>query len=140
MAYDKSKQHTPYLLDKPLNIIIMKYQFTTEGSKPQTKYHLVKLLSESSMECVWEQTVSTPLNSAEMFQFLSVRMPKGFLFEVRESSKLMPTNGIIGLDSLARILSNIKPLKQKVVISICGERKVYELDADKLETLLKSLE
>ena len=118
----------------------MKYQFTTEGSKPQTNYWTVRLLSEASMECCWEQTVSTPLNSAELFQFIGVRMPKGFLFEVKESSRLSPTNGIIGLDSLARILSNIKPLKQKVVISICGEKKVYELDADKLETLLKSLE
>lgn len=118
----------------------MKYQFTTEGSKPQTNYWEVRLLNEASMECCWEQTVSTPLTDKELFSFVSIRVPKGFLFEVKESSKLFPTNGIIGLDSLARILSNIKPLKQKVVISICGERKMYELDADKLETLLKSLE
>ena len=118
----------------------MKYQFTTEGSKPQTNYWAVRLINEASLECCWEQTVSTPLTSDELCSFLSVRMPKGFLFEVKESSKLMPTNGIVGLDTLARIISNIKPLKQKVVISICGEKKVYEFDADKLETLLKSLE
>ena len=118
----------------------MKYQFTTEGSKPQTNYWTVRLLNEASMECCWEQTVSTPLTDKELFSFISVRVPKGFLFEVKESSKLLPTNGIIGLDSLARILSNIKPLKQKVIITICGEKKTYELDAEKLETLLKSLE
>ena len=118
----------------------MKYQFTTEGSKPQTNYWTVRLLNEASMECCWEQTVSTPLTDKELFSFVFVRVPKGFFFEVKESSKLLPTNGIIGLDSLARILSNIKPLKQKVIITICGEKKTYELDADKLETLLKSLE
>lgn len=118
----------------------MKYQFTTEGSKSQTLYWDVRLINSESGEVCWEQTVSTPLNKDELTEFINERLKEGFLCSVSEGCKVCALNGVIGLDSLARILSNIKPLKQKVVIFICGERKVYELDADKLESLLKSLE
>lgn len=136
----------------------MKYQFTTEGSKPQTKYHHIRIfqcddsMTYSQYECV----VSTPLTADILINFLRE------LFDKKCASlgindleigllETYPTNptiktlrfGVlptIGLDSIARIISNIKPLKQKVVITICGERKTYEVDPDKFETLLKSLE
>ena len=85
--------------------------------------------------------MSTPLTHIELDEFISAR-----LFGVTESWSCAVGIGdksddtIIGLDTMARILSNIKPLKQKVIVTICGEKKTYELDADKLETLLKSLE
>lgn len=145
MVYDKSKHHTPYPLDKPLNIIIMKYQFTTEGSKSQTIYHKVTLYGPGSIEdreALWRGTVSTPLTHTELGEFIAARLfgvTEGWSYSVGVGDK-NSADTIIGLDSLARILSNIKPLKQKVIISICGEKKMYELDADKLETLLKSLE
>lgn len=120
----------------------MKYQFTTEGSKPQTIYHRVTLYGPNpEHEVMWKGVVSTPLTHIELDEFISAR-----LFGVTESWSCAVGIGdksadtIIGLDTLARILSNIKPLKQKVIISICGEKKVYDLDAEKLETLLKSLE
>ena len=120
----------------------MKYQFTTEGSKPQTIYHKVTLYGPTpEHEVMWKGTVSTPLTHIELDEFISARLfgaTEGWSCTVGIGDKNADT--IIGLDTMARILSNIKPLKQKVIISICGERKVYELDADKLETLLKSLE
>ena len=120
----------------------MKYQFTTEGSKPQTIYHKVTLYGPTSEhEVMWKGVVSTPLTHIELDEFISARLfgvTEGWSCAVGIGDKNADT--IIGLDTMARILSNIKPLKQKVVISICGEKKVYELDADKLETLLKSLE
>ena len=120
----------------------MKYQFTTEGSKPQTIYHKVTLYGPTpEHEVMWKGTVSTPLTHIELDEFISARLfgvTEGWSCAVGIGDKSDDT--IIGLDTMARILSNIKPLKQRVVISICGERKVYELDADKLETLLKSLE
>ena len=121
----------------------MKYQFTTEGSKPQTIYHKVILYGPTSEhEVMWKGVVSTPLTHIELDKFITARLfgvTEGWWCWVKDADK-DSAEKIIGLDSLARILSNIKPLKQKVVISICGEKKVYELDADKLETLLKSLE
>lgn len=120
----------------------MKYQFTTEGSKSQTIYHKVTLYGPTpEHEVMWRGTVSTPLTHIELGEFISARLfgvTDGWDYAVGIGDKNADT--IIGLDTMARILSNIKPLKQKVVISICGEKKVYELDADKLETLLKSLE
>ena len=120
----------------------MKYQFTTEGSKSQTVYHRVTLYGPTpEHEIMWKGVVSTPLTHIELDEFISARLfgvTEGWSCAVGIGDKSAGT--IIGLDTMARILSNIKPLKQKVVISICEERKVYELDADKLETLLKSLE
>jgi hypothetical protein len=136
----------------------MKYQFTTEGSKSQTKYHHIRIsqYDDNATYSQYECVVSTPLTADTLINFLRE------LFDAKCASlgvndleigllETYPTNptiktlrfGVlptIGLDSICRIISNIKPLKQKVVISICGERKTYELDADKLETLLKSLE
>ena len=121
----------------------MKYQFTTEGSKPQTTYHKVTLFGPTPEEgLMWEAVVSTPLTNMELDSFITARLfgvTEGWHCLVQHADK-DSAERIIGLDTLARILSNIKPLKQKVIISICGERKMYELDADKLETLLKSLE
>lgn len=120
----------------------MKYQFTTEGSKSQTIYHKVVLYGPTSEhEVMWKGIVSTPLTHIELDEFISARLfgvTEGWSCAVGIGDKNDDT--VIGLDTMARILSNIKPLKQKVVISICGEKKTYELDADKLETLLKSLE
>ena len=119
----------------------MKYQFTTEGSKPQTKYYKVTLLGPTAQEgIVWEDIVSTPLTSEELESFIESRLvgiAEGFHCWVKETPKPVKC---IGLDSLARILSNIKPLVVKVRISIDGESKVYSIDAEKLDTLLKSLE
>lgn len=120
----------------------MKYLFSTEGSKPQTIYHKVTLYGPTpEHEVMWRGVVSTPLTHIELDEFISARLfgvTEGWSCAVGIGDKSADT--IIGLDTLARILSNIKPLKQKVVVYICGEKKVYELDADKLETLLKSLE
>ena len=120
----------------------MKYQFTTEGSKPQTVYHKVTLYGPTpEHEVMWKGTVSTPLTQIELDEFISARLfgvTEGWSCAVGIGDK--SDDNIIGLDSMARILSNIKPLKHRVIITICGERKTYELDADKLETLLKSLE
>ena len=120
----------------------MKFQFTTEGSKPQTIYHKVTLYGPTpEHEVMWRGTVSTPLTHIELDEFISARLfgvTEGWSCAVGIGDKNDDT--IIGLDTMARILSNIKPLKQKVIITICGEKKVYDLDADKLETLLKSLE
>lgn len=136
----------------------MKFQFTTEGSKSQTKYHFIEIVSADPKDgehkdgVLFRTFVSTPLDRAELYDVLEKRLHSNKY----ASAELMSINivttydvkpcdwaydiNVIGLDSICRILSNIKPLKQKVVISICGERKTYELDADKLETLLKSLE
>ena len=136
----------------------MKYQFTTEGSKSQTKYHHIRIfqhdasMTYSQYECV----VSTPLTADTLINFLRE------LFDEKCASlgindleigivETYPTNptiktlrfGVlptIGLDSICRIISNIKPVKVKVRISIDGESKMYSIDAEKLDTLLKSLE
>lgn len=125
----------------------MKYQFTTDGSKPQTKYHQVKVLNKETAEILFETYVSTPLPWEMLHNFLNsmledkpyselvVKIGHTFTYDEKPAS-IVP----IGLDSIARILSNIKPLKQKVIITICGERKTYMVDPDKFETLLKSLE
>ena len=121
----------------------MKYQFTTEGSKSQSHVYKVTILGPTPEEGIlWKANVSCPLKESELEDFIEARLigfAEGFHCWVQETDK-DSADTIIGLDTLARILSNIKPLKQKVVISICGEKKTYELDADKLETLLKSLE
>lgn len=130
----------------------MKYQFTTEGSKPQTKYHHIQI--GDAEDILFQAVVSTPLTPFLLGEFLNECLEKNkygnaFHCTVVDDFPKMPSfpdipasisAGPIGLDSICRIISNIKPLKQKVVISICGEKKVYDLDADKLETLLKSLE
>lgn len=122
----------------------MKYQFTIEGSKSQTIYHRVKIFNSDMSENLFECVVSTPLPANLLAEFLrSLLDAKGYRLELSIMETYPKYTGVlqvIGLDSICRIISNIKPLKQKVVISICGEKKVYELDADKLETLLKSLE
>lgn len=129
----------------------MKYQFTTEGSKAQTKYHHIRIIDAESV--LFQTVVSTPLSSFLLGEFLNECLEKtkygnALHCTVVDDFPKMPSypdipasiTAPIGLDTIARIISNIKPLKQKVIISICGERKTYELDADKLETLLKSLE
>ncbi len=130
----------------------MKFQFTTEGSKAQTKYHCVEICSADPKEgALFTACVSTPLNSGELFEVLENRLHANKYaseelmsinivssFDIKPSSWVYDFN-IIGLDTICRIISNIKPLKQKVVISICGEKKTYELDAEKIEKLLESL-
>lgn len=129
----------------------MKFQFTTEGSKSQTKYHHVRIYNSDMSENLFECIVSTPLPAnplAEYLRSLLDAQKYGLELSIRETYPELPTIhqcGFmcvkpVGLDTIARIITNIKPLKQKVIISICGEKKTYELDADKLETLLKSLE
>lgn len=129
----------------------MKYQFTTEGSKSQTKYHHIRIYDSEMSESLFECIVSTPLPATPLAEYLRSLLDAqkyGLELSIRETYPEMPTThqcGFvcvkpIGLDTIARIISNIKPLKQKVVITICGERKTYEVDPDKFETLLKSLE
>lgn len=136
----------------------MKFQFTTEGSKSQTKYHFIEIVSadpkdgEHNDGVLFKACVSTPLDSAELYDALEKRLHSNkygsaelMSINIVATHDVKPSNwvydvSVIGLDSICRIISNIKPLKQKVVITICGEKKTYELDADKLETLLKSLE
>lgn len=125
----------------------MKYQFTTEGSKPQTKYHQVKVINKETAEVLFETYVSTPLPWEMLHTFLnnlleekpypelSVRVGHVFTYEDKPSNI-----DIIGLDSIARIITNIKPLKIKAAIYINGEKKFFSIDADKLDTFLKSLE
>ena len=121
----------------------MKYQFTTEGSTSQTKYYKVNILGPTPEEGIlFSAIVSTPLTLIELDDVLEARLNLNEhccnLSTMIEDTKR--TSPCMGLDSICRVIANIKPLKQKVIISICGERKVYELDADKLESLLKSLE
>ena len=118
----------------------MKYQFTTEGSKSQTIYHSVRLMQENSKDTLFECVVSTPLPDHYLEAFLNDMLQHSQYPIVANIEDSSPSLNIMGLDKIARIISNIKPLKQKVIISICGEKKVYDLDAEKLETLLKSLE
>lgn len=129
----------------------MKFQFTTEGSKSQTKYHHVRIYNSDMSENLFECIVSTPLPAIPLAEYLRSLLDAqkyGLELSIRETYPELPTIhqcGFmcvkpVGLDTIARIITNIKPLKQKVIISICGEKKAYELDADKLETLLKSLE
>lgn len=128
----------------------MKFQFTTEGSKPQTKYHHIRIYDSEMSENLFECIVSTPLPAnplAEYLRSLLDAQKYGLELSIRETYPEMPTMqqcGFmcvkpVGLDTICRIISNIKPLQQKVVISICGERKTYELDAEKIEKLLESL-
>ena len=128
----------------------MKFQFTTEGSKSQTMYHYVRIVNADD-EDLFKCIVSTPLGHDMLQEFLNSKMEKtGHCLEAKvgcsfdkgwaEGERSRNSIDIIGLDNIARIISNIKPLKQKVVITICGERKTYEVDPDKFETLLKSLE
>lgn len=121
----------------------MKYQFTVEGSESQTKYYGVKLIGPfPDEELLFETLVSTPLTILELEDFITKRLfgiMEGWHCVVRHAEK--PINHkVIGLDSLARILSNVKPLTVKVKLAIDGESKTYNIDADKLDTLLKSLE
>lgn len=136
----------------------MKYQFTTEGSKSQTKYHLIEIVSADPKDgehkdgVLFRACVSTPLDRDELYDALEKRLHSNkyasaelmsinivTTHDVRPSDWVYDIN-VIGLDTICRIISNIKPLKQKLTITICGEKRVYELDADKIETLLKSLE
>ena len=121
----------------------MKYQFTTEGSIDPTRYHQVSILDSKTGECLHTLVVSTPLSEEELCEVLGRFKPDyPIVIDAKDitSSIVKYCGKISGLANACRIISNIKPLKQKVVISICGEKKLYELDADKLETLLKSLE
>ena len=121
----------------------MKYQFTTEGSIDPTRYHQVSILDSKTGECLHALVVSTPLSEEELCEVLGRFKPDyPIVIDAKDiTSSIMKYCGkIYGLANACRVISNIKPLKQKVVISICGEKKTYELDADKLETLLKSLE
>ena len=53
----------------------MKFQFTTEGSKPQTKYHCVEICSADQKEGVlFSACVSTPLDKDELFEVLENRL------------------------------------------------------------------
>lgn len=121
----------------------MKYQFTVEGSKDPTRLHQVSVIEQVSGESLHTLVVSTPLTEDELCEVLGRFKPNyPIVIDVRDITEFKGdyTGKIVGLANACRIISNIKPLKQKVIISICGERKAYELDADKLETLLKSLE
>lgn len=125
----------------------MKYQFTTEGSKPQTKYHRIHICERGTDAVLFEAIVSSPAKSLELLLTLQHYLDENphcenmyVSHKAVYDSATHCTPDIISVGTMCRIISNIKPLKQKVVISICGERKTYELDADKLETLLKSLE
>ena len=128
----------------------MKFQFTTEGSKPQTKYHYVEICSADPKEgAIFKACVSTPLDSDELFEVLEKRLHSNkyaseelMSINIVDTFDAKPLNcvSVIGLDSICRIISNIKPLKQRVVIFVCGEKKTYEIDADKLEAFIKSLE
>lgn len=129
----------------------MKYQFTTEGSKPQTKYHNVWVYDSKMEEPLFKCIVSTPLTGGLLSTFLRSILDKtgyGLELSVRQEFSELPSFkecGFmyvrpIGLDTIARILSNVKPLTVKVKLTIDGDSKVYSIDADKLDTLLKSLE
>ena len=121
----------------------MKYQFTTEGSIDPTRYHQVSILDSVTGECLHTLVVSTPLSEDELCEVLGRFKPDyPIVIDAKDITPFKATycGKIYGLANACRVISNIKPLKQKVVISICGEKKTYELDADKLETLLKSLE
>lgn len=124
----------------------MKYQFTTEGSEPQTKYYAVGILGPTPEEgMLFSTVVSTPLTRSELIDVLDARIAlndniSGFSCMVEEGKSRVTSARIIGLDSICRIISNIKPIKVKVRISIEGEAKTYTIDAEKLDTLLKSLE
>ena len=60
----------------------MKYQFTVEGSKPQTIYHKVTLLGPTPEEGImWKAVVSTPLTHMELDDFITARLlgvPEGW--------------------------------------------------------------
>ena len=121
----------------------MKYQFTTEGSFDPTRYHQVSILDSTTGERLHTLVVSTLLSEEELCKVLGRFKPDyPIVIDAKDitSSIVNCCGKISGLANACRIISNIKPLKQNVVISICGEKKLYELDADKFETLLKSLE
>lgn len=127
----------------------MKYQFTTEGSKPQTKYHHIRICDKETGETLYEVILSSAAMPLEVETTLECYLSANEYCENMCVKHVATYNNvqacgvtldIINVSTMCRIISNIKPLKQKVIISICGERKMYELDADKLETLLKSLE
>lgn len=127
----------------------MKYQFTAEGSKPQTKYHHIRICDKETGETLYEIVLSSAAMPLEVETTLEYYLNANKYCEnmcvkhvatYNNAPDCGATLDIINVATMCRIISNIKPLKKKVVISICGEKKVYELDADKLETLLKSLE
>lgn len=103
-------------------------------------------MQENSKDTLFECVVSTPLPNHYLEAFLNDMLQHSqypIVANIEDSSpslNITYKGDIVGLDKIARIISNIKPLKQKVIITICGGKKVYDLDADKLETLLKSLE
>lgn len=123
----------------------MKYQFTTEGSIDPTRIHQVTIIDLESAEVLHNFFVSTPLNEEELCEVLG-RFKADYPVTISATDitdfkrKCALPEKIVGLANACRVVSNIKPLKQKVKVTICGESKVYELDADKVETLLKSLE
>lgn len=134
----------------------MKYQFTTEGSKPQTKYHLVEIRERyydkdgnlAGSITLFKTVVSTPLIHQHLKAVLSEEMGKNphcenmdvEVYDGDAPKNEHPQFQIVGLDSIYRIISNIKPIKVKVRVSIDGDAKTYTIDAEKLDTLLKSLE
>lgn len=125
----------------------MKYQFTTEGSKPQTKYYHIRICNRLSGEILYETILSSAAMPLEVESTLEHYMSANKYCEdmrvdiiATHNSNVGITLDIINVATMCRIISNIKPLKQRVAISICGEKKEYELDANKLEALFKSLE
>lgn len=123
----------------------MKYQFTTVGCEPQTKYYKVSILGPTPEEgALFSTIVSTPLTRDELIDVIDARIAlndniPGFSCLVEEGRSIS-TSKIIGLSTICGIISNIKPVKVKVRISIDGDAKTYTIDAEKLDTLLKSLE
>lgn len=119
----------------------MKYQFTTVGSTSQTNYYKVCLMGPSEEEGLMrESIVSTPLTARELDSFLTRRLEINpyscewhcLVTDIPKRSNMV---GVESLDTIARIISNIKPLKKY----FCIDGKLYKVDPDKLDEFLKSL-
>ena len=122
----------------------MKYLFTTEGSKAQTKYHKFHILDKETGEVLFETVVSSPAFPLELQTTFEYYLNANKYCGSMEISHCATYNEarcagdieIISTGTFCRIISNIKPIKHRIALG----GKVYEVDADKLEKFLKSLE
>jgi len=112
------------------------YSFTTLGSKPQTKYYHVGIRHSDTNQLLYETVVSTPLKCEELHKHLADRLydRMGGKMSIETSVAVAGKDSpeIVGLDTICRIISNIKPISYTVYVG----NKVYTIDNDKVQQII----
>ena len=112
------------------------YSFTTVGSKAQTKYYHVGIRLTDTNRLVYETVVSTPLKCEELHKHLADRLydRMGCKMSIETSVSVTGKDSpeIVGLDTICRIISNIKPISYTLHVN----GKVYTIDHDKAQQII----